>query len=910
VKIKHLTCMSVMFVVLIAIAGCNNGGGGSPPLVRGTVSGKVVSTATGEGIPGASIRAGDASTISAMDGTYTLTPLVAERVVIHIDAAGFAETFQVTRVMTEETAFLDVKLLLIGVSEVVDVASGGTVTIPNSSGQISIPAGGLVPMGGGAASANVNVALTAINPAIDPDVMPGDFTAILAGDSVPVAIESFGALRVDVRDDNGERYTLVAEQSASIRIPVGTLSDSPPATIPLLIFNETTGLWVEEGVATLAGSAPDQFYVGTIQRFGAWNADRPLDTIFVSGCVRDTANQIVSNVRVSTKGINYSGTASDFTNAEGNFRVAMRRVGLATLSVTFLDVDGKLVTTSINVGPFAENVTLEDCIVTEPVPLQITARSLPGAGVDRAYSATFTATNGTPPYDWQVISGNLPPGLTLNSATGLISGIPTEAGFFTGTIQVQDSSVPPQSAETSFFISVTAAPAFEIATRSLPSGIVDTVYNASLIALNGTLPYDWSLLSGDLPAGLTLSTNGQISGTPTVAGTFNLTIQVQDSATPPQMLESPFTLIISSPNTSVLTVTISGNGSGTITSDLNGFSCGFGCTEYPTDTVVTLTATALEGSKFTGWSGDCTGIGSCIVTMDSNKSVTASFTPDLGLNVILADPAYTVLGMTSRVSLGVPGNLGAIMFSSDASTLNIVGASEASSAALYSVPLTRDTNNRVNTLGTGSLVFSASDISAGLSVKPGTETLFFTRYSNNVLSQRVGDTITDYPLAGLGIPTSVGAAIFAPSTLPNTGDLLLSTYSSGQVFTVALTDNGNGTFTPDTATLFVDLPNGAGGGISYIPSGTYEGDLIYVNWSNGTIDIVDIDPSTGFPIDAVTNQATLGTTNPKITPFASGLGRGPWGLTFDPISNDLFLTTWGGAPSNTLIQITGFPSLP
>lgn len=911
-RIKRFVRLCMMFMVLFVMGGCDwldGSEGGGAPVERGTVSGKIVSTETGEAIPGASIRAGDAGTISVEDGTYSLSSAVGERVVVHIDAAGFAETFQIAHVTNGETAFLDVQLLPIGVAEVLTVASGGTVSVPNSSAQVNIPAGGLIPVGGGAASVNVNVALTAINPAIDADIMPGDYTGMLSGDSAPVSIESFGALLVDVRDDNGERYTLIAGQTASVRIPVGTLSTSPPATIPLLVFDESSGLWVEEGIATLQGTAPDQFYTGTVERFGFWNADQRMNTVFVSGCVRDTADQPVANVRVKSKGINYSGSSSAFTGSDGNFRVAMRRDALATISVNFLGQDGKPVITTTNVGPFSEDSTLADCIVTEPVPLQVIERSLPSGRVGTVYNARLVAANGTKSYAWSITFGNLPTGLTLDSVTGQISGTPTTAGTFNGTIQVQDSSTPIQSADTSFFIFVTEPAPFRITSLSLPAGVVSTVYNASLNASNGIQPYTWSIISGVLPTGLNLDgTSGQISGIPTTSGIFPLTIQAEDSRIPAQSRSAIFTVTISPPNTAVLTVTTGGNGSGMVTSNITGISCGLDCTEaYPIGEIITLTATPLGDSSFTGWSGACTGTGSCIVSMDFAKSVSATFVPDLGLSVILADSNYTVMGMTSSASVEVPGNLGAIMFPADSSSLYLVGASESSTAALYSVPVTRDTNGRINLLGKGSVVFSQPNMDAGLTVKPGSSTLFFTRYPNNVLSERVGTTITDYPLGELGVPSSVGGATFVPSTLPNGGNLLVSTYSTGQVYTIPLTDNGDGTFAPNSASLFVDLPDGAGGAIDYIPSGTYAGDLIYVNWSGGTIDIVDIDPATGFPFDAETNLPTLGTANPKITPFASGLGVGPWGLTFDPISNDFFLTTWGGTPSNTIIQITGFP---
>src|SRR5262249_40838864 len=71
-------------------------------------------------------------------------------------------------------------------------------------------------------------------------------------------------------------------------------------------------------------------------------------------------------------------------------------------------------------------------------------------------------------------------------------------------------------------------------------------------------------------------------------------------------------------------------------------------------------------------------------------------------------------------------------------------------------------------------------------------------------------------------------------------------------------------------------------------------------------------PATGLPVDKGTGQPTLGTTNPVDARFASGLGVGPWGLEFDPLSNDFFVATFRGDPANTIVQIggAGFPPPP
>src|SRR5439155_10702421 len=75
-----------------------------------------------------------------------------------------------------------------------------------------------------------------------------------------------------------------------------------------------------------------------------------------------------------------------------------------------------------------------------------------------------------------------------------------------------------------------------------------------------------------------------------------------------------------------LTVTKSGTGSGKVTSNVSGIDCGGMCAAaFDGGTSVTLTALPDTGVTFTGWSGACTGTGTCTVTMDGAKSVTATF---------------------------------------------------------------------------------------------------------------------------------------------------------------------------------------------------------------------------------------------------------------------------------------------
>jgi hypothetical protein len=548
------------------LPACSGNDGGTPSTTvppTGTVSGQVVSAANGSAVAGASVTTTAGSTTSAANGSFTVAAAVGDRAVVHVEATGFAEAFPVARVTAGRTTNLGVRLVPTGVVTPVTIATGGIVTVPNSTAWVDLPPNGLIPKTGGAAAGTVNVALTPINPAVDVNLMPGDFNGISAGGGSPVPIESFGALLIDIRDNSGTRYTLAPGKTATIRIPLGTLSPAPPATIPLFFFDEDTGLWREEGTATLRGTATNRYYEGTVTRFSYWNADQVFDTVFISGCVRDTNDQPVGNLLVETIGINYSGRALVVTASDGTFRVGMRRSSLATLSAIEFNLQtftSQLVTNVVPVGPSLVDFTVPDCLVKGATPLTITtSATLPGGKVGIAYNQTLAATGGILGYSWSLNPGSspLPVGVSLNPS-GVISGVPTTAGKTMITIKVTDSAAGTATKQLSLTISRVGVPFAITSLSPLPEGTAGTAYAVSLTTSDGTPPLSWSVVSGALPVGVTLNpSTGQLSGTPTTPGTSTFTIRVQDSETPQQSDQKPFTLpIISSGG---------GGGGGTLT---------------------------------------------------------------------------------------------------------------------------------------------------------------------------------------------------------------------------------------------------------------------------------------------------------------------------------------------------------
>jgi hypothetical protein len=171
-----------------------------------------------------------------------------------------------------------------------------------------------------------------------------------------------------------------------------------------------------------------------------------------------------------------------------------------------------------------------------PKQLTITTSSLPNAAVNAPYNNNIAATGGTGSYSWSVISGSLPPGLTLNATTSFISGTPVQPfGSYSFTVQVKDAAGTTVSQQLSIYVE--GAPVISPAT--LPPGSVGTPYSQTLSATGGLAPYTWCVLAADgtcdatqseLPAGLTLDAiSGVISGTPTTpVPQVTVSIQVQD----------------------------------------------------------------------------------------------------------------------------------------------------------------------------------------------------------------------------------------------------------------------------------------------------------------------------------------------------------------------------------------------
>ena len=172
--------------------------------------------------------------------------------------------------------------------------------------------------------------------------------------------------------------------------------------------------------------------------------------------------------------------------------------------------------------------------ITTYTALAINTTTLVNGVVGSSYNASVGVSGGTSPYTYSLVagSGSLPPPLALNSYSGAITGTPTTGGTSNFSVKVVDSSSPAQTQTQA--LGITINPLLSINTTVVPSGTVNSIYSATLHSTGGVGTITWSVSPGTLPAGLSLSASGTISGIPTSAATPTITVTATDSGTPQQ----------------------------------------------------------------------------------------------------------------------------------------------------------------------------------------------------------------------------------------------------------------------------------------------------------------------------------------------------------------------------------------
>jgi len=309
-------------------------------------------------------------------------------------------------------------------------------------------------------------------------------------------------------------------------------------------------------------------------------------------------------------------------------------------------------------------------------------------------------------------------------------------------------------------------------------------------------------------------------------------------------------------------------------------------------------------------------------------------------SVVFDQPGFSVLSDWRGSTLGIPGRLGGIAFSPNGSLLFVVGNAGTASNGIWALAAVRDpaTKRVTNLVGPAVPIFTGtfSSLDAGLAYGPGGS--FFHTYltplafgaprwfayrPGGIGGAEVLRDLSAFPQFGT---RGLGGLTFNPQRAdPQTGfgRMLVNDGVSEDLIEVDLAPDGAGGWMPSATRTFVHVETrtnqGGLGQVQFLPA-PFQGDLMYVSYTDGELRIIEIDPATGIPFVepscTPTCRPQLGTLNPIDVRFAHGFGEanevsfnaGPLGLEVDRLSNDLFVTTSDGVPANVIFQIVGFSS--
>lgn len=327
-------------------------------------------------------------------------------------------------------------------------------------------------------------------------------------------------------------------------------------------------------------------------------------------------------IQNGTVGKSYS---LSFTASGGRAPYSFSKISGAMPPGTILNSAGSLSGTPTEAGSFTFRLRAVDAdgcpgeksyTISVICPtITINPSSLPAATIDVRYSQSLTASGGTAPYTFSIASGSMPPGVFLGS-NGAFGGAPNSLGSYSFTIRATDDY---GCTGTRAYTVIVGCPDLLFTPATLPGGTKGEPYSQIISVSGGQAPYFYNVSSGTLPPGLSLSTAGLLSGTPTTPGSYTVSISARDAN---------FCASVRTYRISIACPTITINPPGILTARVGmPYSWGFNATGGTAPYSFALTAGSLpEGLSITGTSitGTATTAGSHPITLratDANGCV-------------------------------------------------------------------------------------------------------------------------------------------------------------------------------------------------------------------------------------------------------------------------------------------------
>ena len=283
-----------------------------------TVSG-FITDENGAAVESASIKAGTVIVLTDQYGYFRISNAAFAKSAgyIKVNKAGYFDGYRTFIPVGGKESFVRLQLIPKVSNGIVDAATGGTVTTSNGA-SVNLPGNAVV-----VASSNtvytgtISIAIHWLDPtdqAVTQQTMPGDLRGIDESGYLQ-SLVTYGMMAVELTGSSGELLQIANGKKASLDFPIpSSLQATAPFNIPLWYFDESKGLWKEEGKAVKNGNK----YTGEVSHFSYWNCDFPLPLVNFSAQLVDTGSKPISNIAVSItiSGIPNS-THTSYTDANG-----------------------------------------------------------------------------------------------------------------------------------------------------------------------------------------------------------------------------------------------------------------------------------------------------------------------------------------------------------------------------------------------------------------------------------------------------------------------------------------------------------------------------------------------------------------------------------------------------------------
>ena len=421
-------------------------------------------------------------------------------------------------------------------------------------------------------------------------------------------------------------------------------------------------------------------------------------------------------------------------------------------------------------GTFSVAVTLQDLgsavtlnkslsITINPVPAIITT-SLPAGILGTAYNQTLLKAGGTLPFTWQ-LTGSLPPGLSFDTGTGVISGTPSASGSYPFSVIVTDST---GKAAASQSLTIVINKSLSITTPTSGPGAplsatIGQAYAFTFVGDGGTAPYAWSVIAGSLPIGLNLNPfTGIVSGTPVSAGVFTYTVQVLDTS---------------------------------------------GTAIFKTYSTTVIAPLVVTNSSLASWTAFKAGYTDNLVSTGGTAPVTWSISAGSGAGTLVPAPGLSIAAATGAIT-GTPTQAGSFSFTAKATDVNGVTAT-AVLTIMVNQPLAITTSSLptatpgvlysqqlLTSGGTGTLSWSVTN-GVGTSLPAGLLLNSLTGAISGTPTAVAGTynfTVTVVDSVGASTSLSLAITVGAASTLQIT-TTSIADMKTGVSVTVPLSSNGD-----------------------------------------------------------------------------------------------------------------------